>query len=34
MTLAAIARKLNDEGVATAQGGRCWYPSSVRAVIE
>lgn len=29
----AIARRLNDEGVPTAQGGRRWYPSSVRAVV-
>jgi DNA invertase Pin-like site-specific DNA recombinase len=27
-----IADKLNSEGVATARGGRRWYPSSVRAV--
>lgn len=28
---AAIAGALNDEGVPTAQGGLCWYPSTVRA---
>jgi DNA invertase Pin-like site-specific DNA recombinase len=33
MTLEAIARTLNDEGVPTAQGGRRWYASTVRAVI-
>jgi DNA invertase Pin-like site-specific DNA recombinase len=31
-TLSAIARELNDEGVPTAQGGRRWYPSTVRSV--
>lgn len=30
--LAAIARRLNASGVPTSQGGRRWYPSSVRAV--
>jgi DNA invertase Pin-like site-specific DNA recombinase len=29
----AIARRLNDDGVPTAQGGRCWYPSTVRAMF-
>jgi DNA invertase Pin-like site-specific DNA recombinase len=33
MTLAAIAETLNAEEVATAQGGRRWYPSTVRAVL-
>ena len=32
MTLEAIARRLNDEGVPTAQGGKRWYASTVRAV--
>jgi DNA invertase Pin-like site-specific DNA recombinase len=32
MTLEAIARTLNDEGVPTAQGGKRWYASTVRAV--
>jgi DNA invertase Pin-like site-specific DNA recombinase len=32
MTLEAIARKLNDEGVPTAQGGQRWYASTVRAL--
>jgi DNA invertase Pin-like site-specific DNA recombinase len=27
----AIAQQLNDEGVATAQGGAIWYPATVRA---
>lgn len=31
--LAHIAGVLNAEGVPTAHGGRCWYPSSVREVI-
>ncbi|MER7589345.1 recombinase family protein [Micromonospora sp. NPDC127501] len=32
-TLAGIARELNAEGVPTAQGGKGWYPSTVRAVL-
>jgi DNA invertase Pin-like site-specific DNA recombinase len=28
-----IARRLNRDGVATAQGGKAWYPSTVRKVI-
>lgn len=28
----AIARKLNEDEVPTAQGGRCWYPATVRYV--
>lgn len=32
-TLARIADDLNREGVATAQGGAKWYPSTVRAVL-
>lgn len=32
-SLAAIAATLNDELVPTAQGGRQWWPSTVRAVI-
>ena len=28
-----IARQLNAEGVQTAQGGRAWWPSTVRAVL-
>jgi hypothetical protein len=31
-TLAAIANRLNDEGVPTAQGGR-WHPSTVRKIV-
>lgn len=31
--LADIARRLNDEGVGTSQGGRQWWPSTVRAVL-
>lgn len=33
LPLAAIAEKLNQDGVATAQGGQRWYPSTVRAVL-
>jgi DNA invertase Pin-like site-specific DNA recombinase len=29
----AIARELNGDGVATAQGGKRWYPSTVRAMF-
>jgi DNA invertase Pin-like site-specific DNA recombinase len=29
----AIARKLNDDGVQTAQEGRQWYPSTVRSMF-
>lgn len=32
-TLAEIARALTDEGVATAHGGRRWWPSTVRGVL-
>jgi DNA invertase Pin-like site-specific DNA recombinase len=31
-SFASIARELNGDGVPTAQGGRAWYPSTVRAV--
>ncbi len=31
-TWSAIARDLNDAAVPTAQGGRCWYPATVRYV--
>jgi hypothetical protein len=31
--LADIARQLNEDGVATAHGGRQWWPSTVRAVL-
>jgi hypothetical protein len=33
-TLGEIARELNAEGVPTAQGGRQWWPSTVRAVLR
>jgi DNA invertase Pin-like site-specific DNA recombinase len=29
-----IAERLNSEGVATARGGRRWYPSTVRAIAQ
>jgi hypothetical protein len=32
-TLGEIARELNANGVPTAQGGRQWWPSTVRAVM-
>src|SRR5688572_311363 len=32
-SLPSIAERLNQAGVATAQGGRRWYPSTVRAVL-
>ena len=32
-TFAAIADGLNEAGVPTAQGGRRWYPATVRAVV-
>jgi hypothetical protein len=32
-TLQAIADGLNAGAVPTAQGGRCWYPSSVRGAL-
>lgn len=32
-TLAATARGLNADGVPTAQGGRQWWPSTVRSVL-
>lgn len=31
--VSAIARQLTAEGVPTAQGGRAWYPSTVRAAL-
>jgi len=33
-SLSGIARTLNEEGVPTAQGGKKWYPSTVRAVVS
>lgn len=33
LTLSAIADRLNLDGVPTAQGGRCWWPSTVRGVL-
>jgi DNA invertase Pin-like site-specific DNA recombinase len=33
-TLSAIAERLNQDRVATAQGGQRWYPSTVRAVLR
>jgi hypothetical protein len=32
-TLGEIARQLNTDGVRTSQGGRHWWPSTVRAVL-
>jgi hypothetical protein len=33
-SLAAIARGLNADPVPTAQGGRQWWPSTVRSLLE
>jgi hypothetical protein len=33
-SLAEIARGLNRDSVATGQGGRQWWPSTVRAVVR
>jgi len=33
VSLAEIARRLNRDGVPTAQGGRQWWPSTVRVVV-
>lgn len=33
-SLASIANDLSEDGVATAQGGLRWYPSTVRAVLS
>lgn len=33
-TLAEIAYQLNRDGIATSQGGRQWWPSTVRAVLS
>ena len=33
-SLAEIARRLTTEGVPTSQGGRQWWPSTVRSVLE
>lgn len=33
-TLQAIATELNRAAVPTAQGGRCWYPSTIAAVLR
>lgn len=33
-SLGAIARQLNADAVPTAQGGREWYPSTVKAVLH
>lgn len=33
LSLAEIARRLDRDGIPTAQGGRQWWPSTVRAVL-
>jgi hypothetical protein len=33
VSLAEIARRLNHDGIPTGQGGRQWWPSTVRAVL-
>lgn len=32
-SLGQIARELNASGAPTAQGGRCWWPSTVRSIL-
>jgi transposase len=32
-TFAAIARQLNEDGVATAHGGAQWWPATVRKIV-
>lgn len=32
-SLAEIARRLNRDGIPTGQGGRQWWPSTVRAIV-
>lgn len=34
LSLAEIARRLNRDGIPTAQGGRQWWPSTVRGVLS
>jgi hypothetical protein len=34
MSLRAIARELNEEGVPTTLGGREWYPATISNVIK
>jgi DNA invertase Pin-like site-specific DNA recombinase len=34
ISLAGIARRLNAEGVTTAQGGRAWHASTIRAIVQ
>lgn len=34
VSLGAIARTLNDAGVPTAQGGKAWYPATVKKIFE
>jgi hypothetical protein len=33
-SLGEIARELNADSIPTAQGGRQWWPSTVRAVLN
>ncbi|MDP9293346.1 MAG: recombinase family protein [Actinomycetota bacterium] len=33
-SLSAIANGLNADRVPTAQGGRCWYPSTIRHTLK
>jgi DNA invertase Pin-like site-specific DNA recombinase len=33
-SLSAIARRLTNDGTPTAHGGKRWYPSSVKAVLD
>jgi DNA invertase Pin-like site-specific DNA recombinase len=33
-TLKEIADRLNDDAVPTAQGGKSWYPATIRDVVK
>jgi hypothetical protein len=33
-SLAAIAEGLNADRIPTAQGGRCWYPATIRHTLK
>lgn len=34
LSLSAIANALNDEGVPTVRGGRCWHPAPIRGLVQ
>jgi DNA invertase Pin-like site-specific DNA recombinase len=33
-SLGAIARHLNEDGIPTVRGGRCWLPATIAAVLK